>query len=233
MLHDKNIGYAQNGVYVITADIENIANGKYWAKNVPEFVGGTFDGIYSAGDSSFIVCLNNCCESDLLNYVGVLENTGYKQCDYNTMGGNVFYTYKNKDNYVYAYYIRSLGSVKIIAEPYYEYVKFTPEQNLVKPVVIASSVCDRNFYVRLPDNTLVVIDGGWRIEDWSRYTYTELLNAMYEEMKEILQRDIIDVSLWIITHAHTDHNRVLEFLHLMPIAEKFNITHIRFKDRCI
>ncbi|MBE6727169.1 MAG: hypothetical protein E7562_00810 [Ruminococcaceae bacterium] len=233
MLEEKNIGYAQNGFYNIFADIKSIANGKFWAQNVPEFTGGTFDGVYSGGDSSFIVCINECERKDLLDYVKKLEECGYKKADENKIGDNLFFTYQNGVNYVYAYFIESFKSVKIIAEPYYEYINFTKEKNLVKPMVIASSACDRNFYVRLPDNTLVVIDGGWRIEDWSRCSYTDLLGQMYDEMREILGGDeIIKVSLWIVTHAHTDHTRVLEFLHTMPLAQKFEISQILYNFPC-
>ena len=233
MINDRIIGFAENGYYKITADISEIANGKYWAENVPEFVGGEFDGIYSAGDSSFIVCINNSSSQQLLGYIKKLEEEGYVLYKKNVINENIFYTYQNGVNYVYAYYIEPLKSVKIIAEPYYEYIDYTPENNITKPAIIASSVCDRNFYIRLPDNTLVVIDGGWRIEDWSRCSYVDLFYKMYDEMREILGgEEIIKISLWIITHAHTDHTRVLEFLHTLPLAEKFNITQILYNFPC-
>lgn len=233
MLNEKIIGYAENGVYKITADINTITNGTVWAENVPEFIGGKFDGIYSAGDGSFIVCINECEKEHLLNYVNNLESVGYEKYSENEMNNNLFYTYQNGVNYVYAYFIESMKSVKIIAEPFYKYIDFIPEQNIVKPAVIASSACDRNFYVRLPDNTLVVIDGGWRIEDWSRFEYDDLFQKMYEEMSEILGgAEIIKIPLWIITHAHTDHARVLELLYTLPLAEKFDITQILYNFPC-
>lgn len=233
MLNGKIIGYAENGVYKITKDIADVFGGKVWAENIPEFVGGIYDGIYSAGDGSFIVCVNDCTSNNLLEYIKKLESLGYKKYSDNKIGDNVFFTYQNGINYIYAYFIESIKSVKIIAEPYYEYVDFTPEKNIVKPAIIASSVCDRNFYVRLPDNTLVVIDGGWRIEDRTRYECSDLFEQMYYEMREILGgEDIIKVSLWIITHAHTDHAKVLELLHTMPLKEKFDITQILYNFPC-
>lgn len=233
MLEEKIIGFAENGFYKITADINDIKCGKYWAENVPEFTDGVYDGVYSAGDGSFIVCINECTLQNLIDYTKKLEALGYEKYSETTLSNNHFFTYQNGKNYVYAYFIDSYKSVKIIAEPYYEYVNYTPEKNLVKPAVVASSVCDRNFYVRLPDNTLVVIDGGWRIEDWKRFSYTDLLTQMYEEMREILGgSEIIKVSLWISTHAHTDHNRVLEFLHKMPLKDKFEITQILYNFPC-
>ena len=72
MLREKIIGYIDNGFYVVTKDINNITNGKFWAENIPEFEGGKYDGIYSGGDSSFIVCINECEKSDLLDYSDLL-----------------------------------------------------------------------------------------------------------------------------------------------------------------
>ena len=130
MLEEKIIGYAENGVYKIIADIKAIKCGKYWAKDVPEFLGGECDGIYSGGDGSFIVCINNAEKEHILNYINTLEQKGYKKFSQSEMNNNLFFTYENGENYVYAYFIDSLKTVKIIAEPYYEYVNFTPEKNI-------------------------------------------------------------------------------------------------------
>ena len=233
MMADKLIGHVQNGVYVITEDIANIKNGTRWAKDVPACTGGNFGGVYSSGDGSFVVCIDECKRQDLLDYVCRLEQLGYTKYSESEMAANLFFTYENGENYVFAYYIESTSSIRIIAEPFYKYVDVTPEKNLVKPAVIASSACDRNFYVRLPDNTLVVIDGGWRIEDRSRYDYADLFEQMYEEMREILGgAEIINVSLWIITHAHSDHAKVLELLYTLPLAQKFRITQILYNFPC-
>jgi len=233
MMRDKTIGSVDDGIYVITEDISNIVNSTRWAEGVPACTGGSFDGVYSGGDGSFVVCINACRRQDLLDYARKLELSGYTKFSENEMGKNLFFTYENGENYVYAYFIESTSTMRILAEPFYKYVDFIPERNLVKPAVIASSACDRNFYVRLPDNTLVVIDGGWRVEDWSRYEYAELLNLMYEEMREILGgEETISVSLWIVTHAHSDHVRVLEHLHTLPLAERFQITQILYNFPC-
>ncbi len=233
MIQDKIIGTVKGDFYVIAEDIANITNGTRWAESVPACEGGSLDGVYSAGDGSFVVCIHACAGCDLLDYAERLERFGYTKYSENEMGKNLFFTYQNGENYVYAYFVESTSSIRIIAEPFYKYVDFTPERNLVKPAVIASSACDRNFYIRLPDNTLVVVDGGWRMEDWSRCDHAELFRQMYEEMREILGgEEIIKVSLWIITHAHSDHARVLELLHTLPLAEKFRITQILYNFPC-
>lgn len=233
MMKEKTIGYIKDGVYVISEDIGNIANGTRWAEGIPVCAGGTFDGVYSGGDGSFIVCINDCNAQDLLDYAEIMEAAGYTRYSENKISENLFFTYQNGENYVWAYYIKNTRSIKIIAEPFYRYVDFTPERNLVTPAVIASSACDRTFYVRLPDNTLVVMDGGWRIEDWSREDHTDLLTQIYEEMRQILGgEEIINVSLWITTHAHTDHARVLETLHTLPLAKKFRIRQMLYNFPC-
>ncbi len=233
MMREKTIGYVKDGVYLITEDISNIVNGTRWAEGIPECMGGKFDGVYSAGDGCFVVCINECRRSDLIDYVAKLEQLGYIKYSENEMGKNLFFTYQNGENYVYAYFIENTSSIRILAEPFYKYIDFTPERNLVKAAVVTSSASDRIFYIRLPDNTLVVIDGGWRIEDRSRYEYADLVGQMYAEMREILGgEETIKISLWIVTHAHSDHVYVLERMYTLPLAEKMQITQILYNFPC-
>ncbi|MBO5211263.1 MAG: hypothetical protein J6B80_04975, partial [Clostridia bacterium] len=219
-MKDKNIGIISNGVYLI--DKVGFAN------NVPAFFGGKNEGVFAGGDNSFIVCIKNALYKDITDYATKLEKQGYSKIFENKIGDNIFYSYKNNDNLVFVYYIEALKSVRLIVEPYYSFSYNEPFENIVKPCVITSSACDRNYYIRLPNNKLVVIDGGWRIEDRSRYEPQELLYEMYKEMVEICQSEEVRVPLWIITHAHNDHAKVLELLYKMPFADKFNIDRILY-----
>ncbi len=221
MLEDKIIGFAENGYYKITA------NGT-WAENVPEFSGGECDGVYSAGDNAFIVCLNQIKSDDIFAYVTLLENNGYVKAFENVIGDNLFYSYKNGKNLIYVYYIKAISSAKIVAEPYYDFTYSVPFEDKVKPAIITSSACDRNYYILLPNNTIVVIDGGWRMEDWSQSTPEALILSMYKEMAEICGSEKVKVPLWIITHAHSDHGKVIEWLYKMPYADKFEIDRILY-----
>lgn len=219
-MFEKNIGTVLDGVYLI--DKEGFAS------SVPAFCGGESEGIYDGGDNSFIVCIKNALYDDILDYINILNKNGYSEIFRNKIGDNIFYSYSNNSNLIFVYYIASSNSVKLIAEPFYEFTYNEPFEDLVKPAVITSSACDRNYYIRLPDNKLVVIDGGWRIEDWSRYEPIELLEAMYKEMVEICQSEQVNIPLWIITHPHTDHVRVLEYLYKMPFFDKFTIDRILY-----
>lgn len=221
MLNEKIIGFAENGFYKITAE-------GIWAQNVPEFTGGECDGVYSAGDNNFIVCLNNVKADDMADYINILENNGYCKVFENKIGDNVFYSYKNNANLIFVYYIKSNNTAKLTAEPYSDFTYNVPFENKVQPAVITSSACDRNYYILLPNNTIVVIDGGWRMEDWSQSTAEELIASMYKEMTEICGGDTVNIPLWIITHAHSDHGKVIEHLHKMPYADKFNIDRILY-----
>lgn len=219
-MHTKNIGIPSNGVYLI----DRLG----FPLNVPVFCGGESEGVFAGGDNSFIVCIKNALYNDMIDYIKILEKNGYLKIYENIIGDNSFYSYSNEQNLIYVYYIEALKSVKLIAEPYYSFSYNEPFEELVKPCVITSSACDRNYYIRLPDNKLVVIDGGWRIEDRSRYTVRELLEAMYNEMVEICQNEQVIVPLWIITHPHNDHAKVLEHLYKMPFADKFTINRILY-----
>lgn len=224
MLSEKCIGKELNGYYVIN---EQWAQEKL--KRIPAFEGGEFDGLYYGGDGSIIACINDSKEEHIYKYIEKLQNCHYTRIFKNSINGNDFYTFSNGENKIHFYLINSLKTVKVIAEPFYDYSTFTEEKNIVKPAIIASSVCDRNFYVRLPDNTLVVIDGGWRIEDWSLYDHFKLLHETYEEMCDILGgAETVHIPLWFVTHAHTDHARMLEMLYQTDIKDKFVIDRILF-----
>lgn len=217
---DKNIGIIQNGIYVIEQ--------KGFSQNVPVFQGGKSDGVFNGGDNSFIVCINDTAYSDIADYTKLLEEKGYTKTFENKIGDNIFYGYSNGENLISVYFIKALKLTRLIAEPFYQFTYNEPVENLATPSVITSSACDRNYYIRLPNNKLVVIDGGWRIEDWSRYKPEELLLQMYEEMVEICGNEQVCVSLWIITHCHSDHAKVLELLYTMPFANKFSIDRILY-----
>lgn len=216
----KNIGKMLDGIYII--EKEN------FAKNVPAFEKGESDGVYSAGDNNFIVCINKVDFCDITDYITVLEQKGYIKVFENKIGDNIFFSYKNNENLIYIYYIAGLNTAKLIAEPYYSFTYDEPLENKVKPAVITSSACDRNYYILLPNGKLVVIDGGWRVEDWSRFTPNELLFLMYNEMAEICGSEVVEIPLWIITHAHSDHGKVIEHLHKMPFANKVKIDRLLY-----
>ncbi len=223
MLNERNIGKLEAGRYRLTTGQSSLVD------TLPCFDGGSFDGIYLGGDGCLIICIDNTSVNELEAYAKKLCGEGYRITADNKIGNNSFFTLENDKAYVNAYYIDCTKSVKLIIEPYYKYSAVTPFTDAARPAVIASSCCDRNFYARLPDNTLVIIDGGWRIEDWSLYDMDELFEGMYREMSEILGgEEIIDVSLWIITHRHSDHGRVAQYLYTKKLCEKFRINRILF-----
>ena len=224
MSEEKQIGYKKQGNYIITE-----SRAQECVKTFPAFEGGEFEGIYSGGDGCVIACIHDATDEHISRYIERLKECGYAERDHNTINGNDFYTFSNGETIITFYLIKTLGTVKVIAEPYYEYSTFTEEKDIVEPAIIASAVCDRNFYVRLPDNTLVVIDGGWRIEDWSLYDHFELIGKVYEEMREILGgAETVRIPLWFVTHPHTDHVRMLETLYQTQIKDKFVIDRILF-----
>lgn len=215
---EKIIGNVKNGIYVIEKE--------GFVKNVPAFCGGDSLGVFAGGDNSFIVPYKNASYSDTVKYGELLIEKGYSLIFKNEIGENVFYSYSNEESLVFFYFIKNQNAVKLIAEPFYEFSYNEPFEDKVRPAVITSAACDRNYYVRLPNNKLVVIDGGWRIEDRSRYEMKELIFEMYREMAEICGKEQVEVPLWIITHAHSDHAKVLEHLYEMPFADKFTIDRI-------
>lgn len=225
----ENIGVIQDQIYVITADPAAYqCDG--WPQNIPAMTAGKTNSILDGRNNSFVVQIEKTNQEDLLHYLATLQEKGYSKKAENHIGNNDYYLYENGQTLINAYHIGSQGITRITAEFYQEFTLETHGDCIVQPAIFASSVSDRSYFIRLPDNSLVIIDGGWRIEDWTEYDHDELMTGFCNELRQIQGEEKIHVAAWFITHPHSDHTRFLEYARKMGYAEQFIVDRFVFNN---
>jgi len=150
----------------------------------------------------------------------------YSPIAHHEEAGNRFDTFTSKYTRVSAAFLPALGRIELTVEEKRGWSLETPYVGRVGASIFASSISDRTFFVRLPDSSVVIIDGGWRIEDWMNVDHEKLLRMMIAELQTITGSEIVRVSLWIITHPHFDHCNFLENLHRFGLADKLQVERI-------
>lgn len=100
------------------------------------------------------------------------------------------------------------------------------ETSLSKTSIFASKVCDRSYYIRLSDNSLVMIDMGCMNLAAPKIPFGQLFKDYTEELKQVCKSDIIRVRGLILTHPHDDHTNFLEKLKATGLDENFVIEKV-------
>ena len=167
--------------------------------------------------------------SDYLSYVELIKKSGYKIVFENTLQNNYFNYLVNSENVIYTYFLSNSKELRIIAEKNKEHTFTSEGKCITEAAVFASAISDRSFYIRLPDNTVVIIDGGWRGEDLRNLDNTSLYLGFVNELKKITGSEIITVRAWFITHPHDDHTTFLERAHEFGVEKYFNV-HIIIRN---
>ena len=98
---------------------------------------------------------------------------------------NLFSTLSDKKTRITAAYLPGCGRLELTTQEELNWSFETPYEGKVGCTIFASSISDRTFFVRMPDNSLVIIDGGWRIEDWMVTDRPKLLRMLIAEMQKI------------------------------------------------
>lgn len=223
----ENIGRIGGAVYEITADpVVYQCNG--WPENIPALDKGQTVSIMDGRNDSFVVQVEQVGRIDLLQYIELLQQAGYCIKSENHIAGNDYFLLDNGTSLINAYYIEKLSTIRITAEFSSDFTLETHGDCIVQPAIFSSSISDRSYFIRLPDNTLVIIDGGWRIEDWTAVHHDKLMTGFCNELRQILGTEQIHVRAWFITHPHLDHTRFLECARNMGYAQYFTVDRIIF-----
>ena len=157
---------------------------------------------------------------EALTAAGFEKVAGYAEA------GNLFSTLSDKKTRITAAYLPGCGRLELTTQEELNWSFETPYEGKVGASIFASSISDRTFFVRMPDNSLVIIDGGWRIEDWMVTDRGKLLRMLIAEMQKITGCETVRVSLWIFTHPHFDHCNFIENLHRYELADALKVERI-------
>ena len=173
---------------------------------------------YAKGNTERVDCGNqtemifsaNTSLDDFFAYCADVEANGYKKVLERAIKENVFAAFKNDEEYIYAYYTKYTGAVRVV---YGSIAELGDEncgkgEDICKPLLCAVGQpefmnCGQGYIYRLPDGRFLVHDGGCR--------YDVRPDFMYEILKELaIDKSDIVVAAWFISHPHGDHQDAFE-----------------------
>lgn len=132
-------------------------------------------------------------------YLEEIKNAGFEKISNREINGNIFCTLTNKKEYLYAYYLKYNGSIRIASGPIEQLVKEDYSGNLPEkysPYItnVPQHANGQGFIIRLPDGRFIVQDGGYKTED-----------RVYNRLKSLQPQGKIVIAGWFISHPHVDH----------------------------
>lgn len=216
----ENFCKITDGVYKITDSSAPFPD------NVPAVQAGTTAEISDSSDMSFRVRVDNVTPQDFEAYKSYLASSGYTLAAQNKIGDNLFASFENKENSVHTYFCPVFSHIRVMAEKNKHYSLCEDGEQTAEPAVFASAISDRTFYTRLADNTFVIIDGGWRLQDMRDFKRDVLFSGFVKELQKICGMEKITVTAWFITHPHLDHANFLEGVHLYGYDKYFDVKRI-------
>jgi hypothetical protein len=170
------------------------------------------------------ISIMNTNASEYNAYLNKIATEGFTPYTDNTIGENLFATYKNENYILTAMYFARLNETRVTLEKTGNYsLPALEEENVYTPTDAECSITQigleestgvqngMSYVFKLADGSFLIIDGG---------TGTRNSIAQFYEVMESLadDPDNITVATWIITHAHGDH---LGLFYSLLMDEKF------------
>lgn len=204
-----------------------------WSISAPKYVGGLLSpSAYSIGTNISLLSGANGGKMHLISetnaeefnaYLETLKSNGYTQIVKTENNGNIYVQLKKANKLVYTYYTKAFGEVRVIddyaslPETDFEYtcpdgeVTFYQYGMMHDPGGAGEGQnCDGKWgnngafdIIKLPDNKLILIDGGWETQATPKAT--EELVKFLHEITGTAENEKITVAAWYFTHAHGDH----------------------------
>ena len=185
-----------------------------WALDIPAYPYGTLDtkkyncgqGLTEADPTAYMQIVSSTTAKDFQNYVLALKDAGYLAEQENAVDGNLFASLYDGTHRMYCYYLNYYRQVKVISDPVSVSVKdfdFTPvpATGAEGPVMYAYGF-NSTGQILLIHNT----DGSWFINDGCTSSLdSEALWQFLLSKSNLAAGEKLRVSLWYITHGHSDH----------------------------
>lgn len=164
------------------------------------------------GNGCTVRVCSNATETQYETYGSALQGNGFVQHTENRIGFNRFSTWYSDDIVVNLIFSSYNSTFRVITEPKTSGAlpaTETQTASVCTPLAISvglapdTETTHKNglcYIFRLTDGSFVIYDGGW----------DHTVNRMSEKIMAVLQKEAPDpqnivISLWVITHAHTDH----------------------------
>ena len=202
-------------------------------------------------EDSYMVVISSTTAEKLVEYTEMLPTYGYRLISQNTLDGDTYYTYLKAGALLYLYHSSKVKETRIIADnsstllskinyeytkeegdttEFYQYsINYTSvDKEDYDPVTYteASSLdCGMMYIIKLPDNKIVMIDGGHRAQV-SAKARAELLKFL-RQITGKSENEKVDIAMWYFTHAHGDHvSAASDFI--AEYHDKINLESVAF-----
>ena len=167
-------------------------------EELPEYKGGTAQ-IIDCGQDTIMKLIKGSNAQTLDEYAQSLDAAGFGKISERTAEGNTFYTYKTDSNYIYMYYTKYSGQIRVITGPIESLCEedySIKSSKKVSPYLasVPNSVDSQGYIFRLEDGRFIVQDGGVTGED-----------RVYAALKKLEPQKDIVIAAWFISHPHPDH----------------------------
>ena len=188
-----------------------------WKQPIPAYLDGELDStLYSAGvgadlndkDVSDMSLIRETNEDEFLQYVGGLEELGFKKLYANETDGNHYYGFTDALGiFIHAYYTKTEKIVRTVVDrnstPLEDFCYTTePSENSAFYMFNHNTEGENTFLIHCADNSWIFIDGGVSTLDDK---YAQGLFKFMSEKSELKEGEKLVISAWYLTHAHRDH----------------------------
>lgn len=181
---------------------------------LPMLENSSVSAIHDMGDECQLVIMSDATPEKFDKYKAQLKEKGYEEYAVNTIGDNLFATYKDSKNLVTAYYTKYSGELRVNIEPLSETALATREQDnkytaVTTPLVTQIGVERKgnsssyqngmSYLFRLSDGSFIIYDGGFSNSNIDGKKLNDVMTEQAPDPKNIT------IAAWVITHAHSDH----------------------------
>ncbi len=204
-------------------------------------------------EDALMKVISNTTAEKLAAYTKTLEAKGYKQIGKNTLDGDTYYTYEKYGTLYYLYHSARVGETRVIVDnasdplskieidytkkagDTTEFYQYSINYDLANkagydPVVYTESGsinCGMCYIIKLPDNSVIVIDGAHEKQSTAKSR-----KGLVDFLKKITKTpdgQKVKIAMWYFTHAHGDHvrmasdilNQYYNELELVSVAHNF------------
>ena len=180
-------------------------------------------------EDTYMTVIKSTTAEKLAAYVATLPDYGYRLVSQNTLDGDTYYTYTKSGAMLYLYHSSKVKETRIIVDNSstllskinYEYTKKAGDttefyqysinygNNDVEgydPITYTETAkldCGMLYIVKLPDNKVVIVDGGHGAQ-----VTAKARAGIMKFLRQITgkgENEKVDIAMWYFTHAHGDH----------------------------
>jgi len=220
LLLKKGVSEDGKSITLQTADLNLQGTSSKQLSALPGYEGGSFYSYYAAGLSCDEIIIRDTNADEYQAYLKKLESSGFTCYTTNEIAGNHFATYTNDKYTITAGYYNYETSARLLIEPLAPAVGLKSE-NVYTPVTTSQITMlgleykksdggyasnGLSVLIRLVDGSFIIVDGGFNTASSAKALLEELRAQSAEYAKSDSE---ITIAAWIITHAHGDHNGVL------------------------